>query len=227
MCKKYEFNIQKFKKGQVWFCGEEQAVTEALRAANHKALNGSRPYFIVCVNGNMISCVPLTTNITASDTKNTDICFYNPLVDVESRMVISQITTKGVNEFTKYLYSFTEKDTETIIGLIQRSLFVDDTVVNVKSEKETEMPTVEPKQIASEPEKSTVDTKKCIMDLETRLRRGVKRGDPLFRTTQEAALWLDKWGSEKSYAVANYFGISTSQVYNWKYRAKRKVKGVE
>lgn len=226
MCKKYEFNIQKFKKGQVWFCGEEQAVTEALRAANHKALNGSRPYFIVCVNGNMISCVPLTTNITASDTKNTDICFYNPLSDVESRMVISQITTKGVNEFTKYLYSFTEKDTETIIGLIQKSLFVDDTTVDVKP-KESVVESEPVVTTVTEPEKPMVDAKKCIMDLETRLRRGVKRGDPLFRTTQEAALWLDKWGNEKSYAVANYFGISTSQVYNWKYRAKQKVKGVE
>lgn len=227
MCKKYEFDIQKFKRGQVWFCGEEQAVTEALRAANHKALNGSRPYFIVRVNGAMISCVPLTTNITSSDTRNTDICFYNPLSDVESKMVISQITTKGANEFTKYLYSFTEKDTETIIGLIQKSLFFDDTVVDVKPQTEIKKEEVKPKQIAPEPEKPMVDTKKCIMDLETRLRRGVKRGDPLFRTTQEAALWLDKWGSEKSYAVANYFGISTSQVYNWKYRAKQKVKGVE
>lgn len=226
MCKKYEFDIQKFKRGQVWFCGEEQAVTEALRAANHKALNGSRPYFIVRVNGSMISCVPLTTNITSSDTRNTDICFYNPISDVESKMVISQITTKGANEFTKYLYSFTEKDTETIIGLIQRSLFVDDTTVDVKpkgSVVESE-PVV---TMVTEPEKPMVDAKKCIMDLETRLRRGVKRGDPLFRTTQEAALWLDKWGNEKSYAVSRYFGISVSQVYNWKYRAKQKVKGVE
>lgn len=226
MCKKYEFNIQKFKKGQVWFCGEEQAVTEALRAANHKALNGSRPYFIVRVNGSMISCVPLTTNITSSDTRNTDICFYNPISDVESKMVISQITTKGANEFTKYLYSFTEKDTETIIGLIQRSLFVDDTTVDVKP-KESVVESEPVVTTVTEPEKLMVDAKKCIMDLETRLRKGVKRGDPLFRTTQEAALWLDKWGNEKSYAVANYFGISTSQVYNWKYRAKQKVKGVE
>lgn len=213
MCKKYEFNIQKFKKGQVWFCGEEQAVTEALRAANHKALNGSRPYFIVRVNGSMISCVPLTTNITSSDTRHTDICFYNPLSDVESKMVISQITTKGSNEFTKYLYSFTEKDTETIIGLIQRSLFVDDTTVDVEP-KESVVESEPVVTMVTEPEKPMVDAKKCIMDLETRLRKGVKRGDPLFRTTQEAALWLDKWGSEKSYAVANYFGISTSQVYN-------------
>jgi hypothetical protein len=226
MCKKYEFNIQKFKKGQVWFCGEEQAVTDALRAANHKALNGSRPYFIVRVNGSMISCVPLTTNITSSDTRNTDICFYNPLSDVESKMVISQITTKGANEFTKYLYSFTEKDTETIIGLIQRSLFVDDTTVYVKP-KESVVESEPVVTTVTEPEKPMVNAKKCIMDLETRLRRGVKRGDPLFRTTQEAALWLDKWGNEKSYAVANYFGISISQVYNWKYRAKQKVKGVE
>jgi len=226
MYKKYEFNIQKFKKGQVWFCGEEQAVTDALRAANHKALNGSRPYFIVRVNGSMISCVPLTTNITSSDTRNTDICFYNPLSDVESKMVISQITTKGANEFTKYLYSFTENDTETIIGLIQRSLFVDDTTVYVKP-KESVVESEPVVTTVTESEKPMVDAKKCIMDLETRLRRGVKRGDPLFRTTQEAALWLDKWGSEKSYAVANYFGISTSQVYNWKYRAKQKVKGVE
>lgn len=221
MCKKYEFNIQKFKKGQVWYCTEEQEVTDALRRANVHAYNGSRPYFIVHVNGTLITCIPMTTNIGGSDTRRTDITFYNPIADVESRLVISQITTKGANEFTKYLYSISDEDAEFIIRLIRSSIFEDaDTVMknrDAEPEKET-------RGIKEEKVDVVIDTKQCLIDLETRLRKGVKKGVPIFKTAQEAALWLNAWGDKKTYEIANYFNISVNSVYNWRYCAKKKVK---
>lgn len=219
MCEKYEFNIQKFKKGQVWYCAEEQEVTDALRKANSKALNGSRPYFIVHVNGGMISCIPMTTNVSGSDARHTDIIFYNPVTDTESRLVTSQITTKGANEFTKYLYSFSSEDTDFIIGVVKSSIFEEsDTALRTcRTEQKEEVPAI----CESE---NRIDTKQCLMDLETRLRNGVKKGSAIFKTPQEAALWLNAWGDKRTYEIANYFGISNSSVYNWRYYAKKKVK---
>lgn len=212
MCKKYEFNIRKFVKGQVWFCTEDQTVTDALRNANSKALNGSRPYFIVHVNGNMITCVPMTTNINGSDNRHTDIVFHNPVIDVESRLVVSQVTTKGVNEFTKYLYQFSNEDTELIINLVKSSIFDnEDTIIKKDTEKNDKK---------SDPE----EDKRALIDLENRLRAGVRKGVPIFKTEKEASLWLNFWGDKKTCEVANYFGISQASVYYWRHCAKKKIK---
>lgn len=220
MCKKYEFNIMKFKRGQVWLCTEDQNVTNALRAANVKALNGTRPYLILSVNGGMLSCVPMTTNTSGRDTRDSDILFRNPETDIESRIVVSQICTKGSNELTKYLYSFSDEDTQLLVDLTKAAIFDEkDTYAKRKDESEKEVdPVVEDKK----DEKLSEEFVMKLLD--ERLTKRKKKNDPLFLTSQEAALWLNRWGNEKVYVIAKYYGIPSEKVYSWRHKAKSKLK---
>lgn len=218
MCKKYEFNIRKFKRGQVWLCTEDQNVTNALRAANIKALNGTRPYLIISVNGGMLSCVPMTTNTSRSDTRDNDVVFTNPDTQIESRIVISEICTKGSNEMTKYLYSFSNEDTRLLVDLTRAAIFdCDDTWVEHKEDHGDVQ-----NESGKEDEKASEEFMTKMLD--ERLTKRKKKNDPLFLTAQEAALWLNRWGNEKVYVVAKYYGIPSEKVYSWRHKAKSKIK---
>lgn len=226
MCKKYEFNVMKFKRGQVWLCTEDQNVTNALRAANVKALNGTRPYLIISVNGGMLSCVPMTTNTSGRDTRDSDIVFRNPETDIESRIVVSQICTKGSNELTKYLYSFSDEDTRLLVNLTKAAIFDnDDTFVNpVETGDVKPEPVKETEDIQNEHLNKTETEEPLMKLLDERLTKRKKKNDPLFLTAQEAALWLNRWGNEKVYVVAKYYGIPSEKVYSWRHKAKSKIK---
>lgn len=222
MCKKYEFNIMRFKRGQVWLCTEDQNVTKVLRAANVKALNGTRPYLIISVNGGMLSCVPMTTNTSGRDTRNNDVVFTNPETHLESRIVISEICTKGSNELTKYLYSFSDEGTQLLVDLTKAAIFdEDDTYVKRKDGSEKEVDPV------AEDKKDEKPSEEFVMKiLDERLTKRKKKNDPLFLTSQEAALWLNRWGNEKVYVIAKYYGIPSEKVYSWRHKAKSKLKEV-
>lgn len=227
MCKKYEFNIRKFKRGQVWLCTEDQNVTNALRAANIKALNGTRPYLIISVNGSMLSCVPMTTNTSGRDTRDNDVVFTNPDTQIESRIVISEICTKGSNEMTKYLYSFSDEDTRLLVDLTRAAIFdTNDTYVKRKDESKDIPDEVEKEVEPAATDKKDENASEDLMTkmLDERLTKRKKKTDPLFLTAQEAALWLNRWGNEKVYVVAKYYGIPSERVYSWKHLAKSKIK---
>lgn len=227
MCEKFDFGVQKIQRGQVWFVDEPDIVTKVLRENNCKALNGTRPYFIVNVNGSMVNCVPMTTNTIGSDTRADDIIFLNPINNTESRIVISQITTKGSLEFTKYFYSFDDESVNKIIDKIKTSLFGEkDTCLKPRLiEKE------EPKEVeAIETLDSTVKLKNVLPDeikqFEMRLvsyfklSASKRKAESMFRTQREALIFMSEYCDRPSEELCKIFGIDKPTVYRMRSKAK-------
>lgn len=226
MCEKFSFGVQKIQRGQVWYVDEPEDVTKVLRENGSKALNGRRPYFIVNVNGLMVNCVPLTTNTVASDARSDDIIFSNPTQQIESRLVISQITTKGTNEFSKYLYTFDEDAIKDITFRIKRSLFGEKDTIQFPKEKndiikEEELkptPTTEIKTLPGEIEQFELRLKQYFMKSANK-----RKAEPMFRTQREAIIFLENYADKGSDELCTLFGVNKPIVYRMRTKAKEAV----
>lgn len=222
MCEKFSFGVTKIQRGQVWFLEEADEVTKALRDNGAKALNGRRPYFIVNVNGFMVNCVPMTTNTTGSDSRNDDIVFSNPINDVDSRIVISQITTRGITEFSKYLYTFDEDATKEILHRIQMSLFGEkDTVIKPRSidipaKEDPKSETIEPKTLPTE------ESHKLCERLQRyfKLSPSKRKAEAMFRNQEEGLLFINEFCDKPTNDLAALFGVDKTVVYRMRAKAK-------
>lgn len=222
MCEKFSFGVTKIQRGQVWFLEEADEVTKVLRDNGAKALNGRRPYFIVNVNGIMVNCVPMTTNTNGSDHRNDDICFTNPINDTESRIVVSQITTHCIAEFSKYLYTFDEDATREILHRIQMSLFGEkDTIIRPRS---LDIPakgipkseTIEPKTLPPE------EANKLCERLQRyfKLSPSQRKAEAMFRNQEEGLLFINEFYDKPTTDLAALFGVDKAVVYRMRTKAK-------
>lgn len=225
MCEKFSFGVQKIQRGQVWYVDEPEEVTKVLRENGSKALNGRRPYFIVNVNGLMVNCIPLTTNTIGSDARSDDIIFSNPTQQTESRLVISQITTKGVNEFSKYLYTFDEDAIKEIMSRIKKSLFGEkDTVQFPKEKNDIPEEKDEAKQETMVSDKSILPDE--LTQFEIRLKNYFKlspskrKSEPMFRTQREALIFMNEYCDRPSSELCETFGTDKPTVYRMRTKAK-------
>lgn len=222
MCEKFSFGVQKIQRGQVWYVDEPEEVTKVLRENGSKALNGRRPYFVVNVNGIIVNCIPLTTNTVGSDNRSDDIIFSNPTQQIESRLVISQITTKGTNEFSKYLYTFDEDAIKEIMSRIKRSLFGEkDTVQFPKEkndilEKEEPTPSAEIKTLPGEIEQFELRLKQYFMKSANK-----RKTEQMFRTQREAIIFLENYADKGPDELCTLFGVDKPMVYRMRYKAKK------
>ena len=223
MCEKFSFGVQKIRRGQVWYVDEPEEVTKVLRENGSKALNGRRPYFIVNVNGLMVNCVPLTTNTVASDARSDDIIFSNPTQQIESRLVVSQITTKGTNEFSKYLYTFDEDAIKEIMSRIKRSLFNEKDTTQFPKEKNDIIEKEEPKPTQTAGVKTLPDE---LKQFELRLKQyfmksaNMRKTEPMFRTQREAIIFLENYADKGSDELCTLFGVDKPVVYRMRTKAK-------
>lgn len=222
MCEKFSFGVQKVQKGQVWFVEEAEEVTKVLRDNGLRALNGRRPYFIVNVNGAMVNCIPLTTNTISSDARSDDIVFANPIQQVESRLVISQITTKGVNEFSKYLYTFDDDAVREILNRIKQSLFDEKDTALFPKEKndicEAKAPTEQKegfKTLPGEIEQFEIRLKQYFMKSPSK-----RKSEAIFRTQREAMIFLENYADRKSDELCELFNVNKPMVYRMRTKAK-------
>lgn len=224
MCEKFSFGVQKIQRGQVWYVDEPEEVTKILRENNIKALNGRRPYLVVNVNGAMVNCIPLTTNVMSSDNRSDDIVFTNPLQQVESRLVISQITTKGINEFAKYLYTFDDDATDEILNRIKKSLFGEKDTAIFPKEKNDILPSEE------ETPKAAENTIKTLPDELTQFEQRLvsyfklpsskRKAEPMFRTQREALMFLENYCDRPSDELCKVFDTDKPTVYRMRSKAK-------
>lgn len=223
MCEKFSFGVQKIRRGQVWYVDEPEEVTKVLRENGSKALNGRRPYFVVNVNGLMVNCVPLTTNTVASDARSDDIIFSNPTQQIESRLVVSQITTKGTNEFSKYLYTFDEDAIIEIMSRIKRSLFGEKDTVQFPKEKNDILKEEELKPTQTAGVKTLPDE---LEQFELRLKQyfmksaNMRKTEPMFRTQREAIIFLENYADKGSDELCTLFGVDKPIVYRMRTKAK-------
>ena len=224
MCEKFSFGVQKIQRGQVWYIDEPEDVTKVLRENGSKALNGRRPYFIVNVNGLMVNCVPLTTNTVASDARSDDIIFSNPTQQIESRLVVSQITTKGVNEFAKYLYTFDEDAIKEIMSRIKRSLFGEKDTVQFPKEKNDILKEEEPEPTQTAEIKTLPGE---LEQFELRLKQyfkksaNMRKAEPMFKTQREAIIFLENYADKGSDELCTLFGVDKPVVYRMRTKAKK------
>lgn len=220
MCKRMEFGVSKIVKGQVWFVREAEEVTTAQRNNQYIPINGSRPWLVINVDGIMVTCVPLTTNTSGVDRKDSCIIFKNPLSDVESKIVIYQITTKGINDFEKYLYTFDEESFNYILNAVKECVFGSpQTFIRNKHIEEPEQSQEE----KNEEPKVFMPNETILQTVERRLKGDREKGEQLFRTPAEAQAYLDEWGVKSVKLVARYFNVSEAVIYNWRRTAKMKV----
>jgi hypothetical protein len=223
MCEKFSFGVQKIQRGQVWYVDEPEDITKVLRENGSKALNGRRPYFVVNVNGIMVNCIPLTTNTVGSDNRSDDIIFSNPTQQIESRLVISQITTKGVNEFAKYLYTFDNDAIKEIMSRIKKSLFNEKDTTQFPKEKNDILEKEEPEQ-TSIAEIKTLPGE--IEQFELRLKQyfmksaNMRKTEPMCRTQREAIIFLENYAGKGSDELSAIFGVNKPIVYRMRTKAK-------
>lgn len=223
MCEKFSFGVQKIQRGQVWYVDEAEEVTKVLRENGSKALNGRRPYFVVNVNGIMVNCIPLTTNTVGSDNRSDDIIFSNPTQQIESRLVISQITTKGVNEFAKYLYTFDDDAIIEIMSRIKKSLFGEKDTVQFPKEKNDILKEEEPEPASTAGVKTLPNE---LEQFELRLKQyfmksaNKRKAEPMFRTQREAIIFLENYADKGSDELCTIFGVNKPIVYRMRTKAK-------
>lgn len=223
MCEKFSFGVQKIQRGQVWYVDEAEEVTKVLRENGSKALNGRRPYFVVNVNGIMVNCIPLTTNTVGSDNRSDDIIFSNPTQQIDSRLAISQITTKGVNEFSKYLYTFDDDAIIEIMSRIKRSLFGEKDTVQFTKEKNDILKEEEPEPTQTAGVKTLPDE---LKQFELRLKQyfmksaNMRKTEPMFRTQREAIIFLENYADKGSDELCAIFGVNKPIVYRMRTKAK-------
>lgn len=226
MCKKVALNKSKFVKGQVWMVEENSDVTRLLREDGSHVINGTRPYVIIKCNGNTCTCLPMTTNVTNDRQSENDILIgaspENGVMVPESRIVMS-LTTKSNNFFTKYMYTFDEDAIGYIMASVNHYIFggpepVSNAEKELSKEEITE-PIVEPKaEIPVKLEKKEIPTDmfdQCEYHLKHRHSR-----ETLFRNPGEAAAWLNHWDGYTNKDISEHYGITASQVCNWKTIAK-------
>lgn len=226
MCEEVTFGLQRMKRGQVWFCNEPTEVTNVLREHRCTAINGARPYFIVNVNGPSVNCIPMTTNVTSNDSKKTNIVFLDPISGIKSKLVIDQITTKGINEFNEYKYTFDEDAIEEIINRIKECIFGRDTVIkpNVAIVDNTDN-----KIDISKEEKESIpkpflpdESKQLTIRLQNyfKLSPSKRKAEPMFRNQREALIFIEEFCDKPSDELCTIFGIDKSTVYRLRSKAK-------
>lgn len=227
MCEKKTFGIQKVQRGQVWYIEEAEEVTRVLREHGSKALNGTRPYFVVKVTGNMAAVVPMTTNTLGSN-RPEDIVFENPINGTESRLVVSQITTKGISEFGDYFYTFDEKSIDIIMDRIKTAIFGE-----VTEKKEpvvasiTESKPIDTKEEVKEsPKAEILFLPDEVSQFEMRLKRYFsmppmkRKKEGMFRTQREGLIFMEKYCDRPVDELAKTFGIDKPAVYRMRTKAR-------
>ena len=129
MCMVINANPVKFVRGQVWFVNENPEITKILRTEGSTVINGSRPYVVISVNERqeIVTCCPLTSNVVSLYKSPYDIVYKNPEYVSEyeeSRICVSQITSKPFVEFTSYMYSLSSEAIDILMKNIRDCLGV-------------------------------------------------------------------------------------------------------
>jgi chlorite dismutase len=227
MCEKMTFGIQKVQRGQVWYIEEAEEVTKVLREHGSKALNGTRPYFVVKVTGNMAAVIPMTTNTLGSN-RPEDIVFENPINGTESRLVISQITTKGINEFGDYFYTFDEKSIDIIMNRIKTAIFgemmekKEPAVVSITESKPTDIK----EEVKETPKAEIPFLPDEVSQFEMRLRKYFsmppmkRKKESMFRTQREGLIFMEKYCDRPVEELTKTFGVDKPTVYRMRSKAK-------
>lgn len=110
-----------YRKGQVWLVKEPRAITKAKMKSHDRAYAKTRPYVIMTSNEAlmdsvaMIQCLPITSSMHTIYPE--DVVFINRFGE-KNRISTSQIVSKDIAFFEKYLYSLSDEimnylDTET------------------------------------------------------------------------------------------------------------------
>ena len=213
MCKKIEAKPMKFATGQIWFVQEDSSVTEHLRKEGSTVINGSRPYLILRVNPllKVVTCCPLTSNTTTMYKDENDIVFFNPenVSDYyESRICISQITTKSFNDFSKYMYSVSVECMKEVMSSVCSYLGIDVSESKVTAKEELVVK-----------DSKTPEKKIDIPDPNNRQKYDIK--DYPMHTKEDALKFLDKFGSMNGKKASELLGVTRNTIYNMKYKARK------
>lgn len=142
MCMVINANPVKFVRGQVWFVNENPEITKILRTEGSTVINGSRPYVVISVNERqeIVTCCPLTSNVVSLYKSPYDIVYKNPEYVSEyeeSRICVSQITSKPFVEFTSYMYSLSSEAIDILMQNVRDCLGVSNEPIPVKTEEDT------------------------------------------------------------------------------------------
>lgn len=142
MCMVINANPVKFVRGQVWFVNENPEITKILRTEGSTVINGSRPYVVVSVNERqeIVTCCPLTSNVVSLYKSPYDIVYKNPEYVSEyeeSRICVSQITSKPFVEFTSYMYSLSSESIDILMQSVRDCLGVSNAPIPVETEEDT------------------------------------------------------------------------------------------
>lgn len=217
MCKVYELKFQKFIRGQVWFLTEEPDVTKVLRDHGSNVTNGSRPYFIIGQNGGHVTCMPMTTNVQRECHTEYDVVFTT--TDTQSRIMVSQICTKSVDDFSKYLYTFDKESIDIVMASVAKFLGIS---VTASSEKEEVKNKIDLTALYQQEKRPATQEERNLMDeFKDRIKRrepGCKK--PIFQSVDEAKVFLKLYGDMPLQAVTGVFGGTTMRCYHWIRTAK-------
>lgn len=220
MCKKIDVKPVKFATGQIWFVHEDTEITEHLRKEGSTVINGSRPYVIIGVNPTLeiVTCCPLTSNTTTLYKDENDIVFSNPkqVSDYyESRICISQITTKSFNNFTKYMYSISTESMNEVKNSICNYLGID-----ILPKVETKVVNKE-KSVVKESKKADKETDDKIEVPDPNNRKKYDIRDFPLITKDDAIKFLDIFGEMNCKKASELLGVSCQTLYNRRYKARK------
>lgn len=223
MCKMMDFGKTRFVRGQVWVVEEDPDVTQKLRDDGSRVINGTRPYLVLKTNGDVTTCLPLTTNVINERQSQNDI-FVSAVSnlginDNDSRIVMSP-TTKSNNHFIKYMYTFDEEAMNYITAAVSHFMF--GTPMPKEEEEPVKEETIE--DITPVKEEKMVAEKKVLptcpyeqVEYHLTHRKGK---EALFRNPAEARTWLEFWDGHNLKEIAQHYGIPTGSVSNWKTSAR-------
>lgn len=103
--------VPTYRKGQVWLVKEPHAITKAKIKSHDRAYAKTRPYVIMTSNDAlmgsvaMIQCLPITSSM--HNIYPEDVVFINRFGE-KNRISTSQIVSKDISFFEKYLYSLSD-----------------------------------------------------------------------------------------------------------------------
>ena len=213
MCMKIDATPIKFVRGQIWFVNEPREVTEKLRNEGSTVINGSRPYIVINVNEELgiVTCCPLTSNTTTLYKSPYDIVFTNTQnvsSYEESRICVSQITTKSFVDFHNYMYSLPFEAIDILMRNISACLGIENSFLFFNKAKETTS-----KDNAKESKKDATDTRKAEAKY--------KKADWPLKTKEDGVKFLEKFGDVPGKEGASLFGASKATFYTWRWKATR------
>jgi hypothetical protein len=165
----------------------------------------------------------MTTNTVGTDAKDTNIIFEDPISGITSKLCINQITTKGVDEFSEYKYTFDEAATETIMSKIKTCIFGEDTSLTpyIKKEEKAEEP------IKEKPNTPSVlilpdEREQFEMRLASyfKLPSSKRKAEQMFRTQREGVIFMTEYHDKPTEELAKTFGVDKPTVYRMRSKAK-------